>query len=121
MVPDRAGSDTHVDVQVALAELLDMNGASVLTDAWLRAKAGEDGYLSGDDARAIACDALIVPVVTGSPQWDLIDQMTSMVLDAYGHDRPSAPLPSEAWEALRYALARLAIGFVSGPVLPVPP
>ena len=115
MVPDRAGADTHVDVHVSLRELLDMDGASVLADAWLRAKAGEDGYLSGADARAIACDALLVPVVTGSPDWDLIGQMTGVVLDAYGHDRRSAPLTAEAWEALQYALARLAVRFLSGP------
>jgi hypothetical protein len=115
MVPDRAGSDTHVDVHVALAELLELDGASVLTDAWLRARAGQDGYLAGEDARAVACDALIVPVVTGSPQWDLIGQMADLVLEACGHARPSVPLPPEAWEDLQQALARLAIGFVSGP------
>ncbi len=140
MVPDRAGSDTHVDVHVALGELLNMDGASVLTEAWLRARSGEEGYLFGDDARAIACDALIVPVVTGSPDWDVVGDMVGVVLDAFGwHDatagagttgtgtagagaadgaaggRRSAPLPPEAWEALQYALARLAVRFLSGP------
>src|ERR1700678_556946 len=115
MVPDRAGSDTHVDVHVALGELLNMDGASVLTEAWLRARSGEEGYLFGDDARAVACDALIVPVVTGSPDWDVVGEMIGVVLDAFGWhddagatsdtavDRPSAPLPPEAWEALQYA------------------
>src|ERR1700677_1065061 len=112
MVPDRAGSDTHVDVHVALGELLNMDGASVLTEAWLRARSGEEGYLFGDDARAIACDALIVPVVTGSPDWDVVGDMIGVVLGAYGHDRPSAPLSPEA---LQYALARLAGRFLSGP------
>jgi hypothetical protein len=147
MVPDRAGSDTHVDVHVALGELLNMDGASVLTEAWLRARSGEEGYLFGDDARAVACDALIVPVVTGSPDWDVVGEMIGVVLDAFGwHDddtaaaetpaagaaaagaaaagagaagaaggRRSAPLPPEAWQALQYALARLAVRFLSGP------
>jgi hypothetical protein len=108
-------------------------------EAWLRARAGEPGYLAGADARAVACDALIVPVVTGSPDWDVIGQMIELVLDAHGtgkdrgpdqdqepvsgQDRPvagrgrpaSRPLSPEAWEALRYAMARLAIDFVSGP------
>jgi hypothetical protein len=117
-----------------------MDGASVLTEAWLRARSGEEGYLFGDDARAIACDALIVPVVTGSPDWDVVEDMIGVVLDAFGwHDatagagttgtgtagagaadgaaggRRSAPLPPEAWEALQYALARLAVRFLSGP------
>jgi hypothetical protein len=117
MVPDRAGSDTRVDVTIPLADLLAMDGASVLEDTWLRAKAGEHGYLAGKDAEAIACDALIVPVVTGSPNWDLIGEMIALVTDAYNHASatPGTPLPAEAWEALQYALARRAIRFVSGP------
>jgi PIN domain nuclease of toxin-antitoxin system len=127
MVPDRAGSDTHVDVHVSLAELLGMDGASVLTDAWLRARAGQEGYLAGDAARAVACDALVVPVVTGNPDWDLIEDMVDIVLDAFDHSgdstaertsratRRGAPLSPETWEALQQALARLAIGFLSGP------
>ena len=119
-----------------------MDGASAVEDTWLRARAGEHGYLSGKDAEAIACDAMIVPVVTGSPDWDLITEMITLITDAYGHaahaaqaararpgqTRPARqpggpgpaapgpqPLPPEAWEALQYALARRAIRFVSGP------
>jgi hypothetical protein len=117
MVPDRAGADTRVDVRIGLRDLLDLDGASVIEDTWLRARAGEHGYLSGRDAEAIACDALIVPVVTGSPNWDLISEMVNLVTEAYNHHSAKAgtPLPAEAWEALQYAMARLAIGFVSGP------
>jgi len=122
MVPDRAGADTRVDVTIPLRDLLEMDGASVVEDTWLRARAGEHGYLSGRDAQAAACDALIVPVVTGSPDWAVIGQMITLIADAYAHadaaDDPSGrpqPLPPEAWEALQYALARLAIQFVSGP------
>ena len=67
MVPDRAGSDTRVDVTIPLSDLLEMDGASVVEDTWLRARAGEHGYLTGKDAEAAACDALIVPIVTGAP------------------------------------------------------
>ncbi len=124
LVPDRAGSDTRVDVTIPLSDLLGMDGASVVEDTWLRARAGEHGYLSGKDAEAAACDALIVPVVTGSPDWDLIGQMITLITDAYAHtagDPADAhaggprPLAPEAWEALQYALARRAIRFVSGP------
>ena len=117
MVPDRAGADTRVDVVIPLRDLLGMDGASVVEDTWLRAKAGEHGYLTGKDAEAAACDALIVPVVTGSPDWDLITEMVALVTDAYNHAsaKLGAPLPPEAWEALQYALARRAIRFVSGP------
>jgi len=64
-------------------------------------------------AEAVSCDALIVPVVTGSPDWAVIAQMVGPVLDACG--QAAAALPPEAWEALQYAMARLAIDFVSGP------
>ena len=117
MVPDRAGAGTRVDVTIPLRDLLAMDGASIVEDTWLRARAGEHGYLSGADAEAIACDAMIVPVVTGSPDWDLIGEMITLITDAYGHPGPATgtPLPPEAWEALQYALARRAIRFVSGP------
>ena len=117
MVPNRAGADTRVDVHIGLRDLLEMDGASVIEDTWLRARAGQHGYLAGKDAEAIACDALIVPVVTGSPNWELVGEMIALVTEAYNHASPKAgtPLPPQAWEALQYALARLAIQFVSGP------
>src|ERR1700722_14123511 len=99
MVPDRAGADTRVDVHIGLRDLLDMDGASIIEDVWLRARVGEHGYLSGTDAETIACDALIVPVVTGSPDWTIISQMITLITDAYAHPRPAPqPLAPEAWE-----------------------
>jgi hypothetical protein len=117
MVPDRAGADTRVDVTIPLSSLRDLDGWSVIEDTWLRARAGEHGYLIGADAEAAACDALIVPIVTGSPNWALISEMITLVTDAYhrASAKAGAPLPPQAWEALQYALARLAIQFVSGP------
>jgi len=125
MVPDRAGADTRVDVIIPLRDLRLIDGASVIEDTWMRARAGQHGYLAGKDAEAIACDALIVPVVTGSPDWTVIAQMIALIFDAYAHAAPAGqpgrphpgppPLPPEAWEALQHALARLAIDFVSGP------
>jgi hypothetical protein len=113
MVPDRAGADTRVDVHIALSQLRALPGAPLLEEAFLAARAGEHGYLAGNDARAAACDALIVPVVTASPDWAVIDQMITLVLDAAGHSRPA--VPPAAWEELQYVLAKLAIDFLSGP------
>ena len=48
---------------------------------------------AGQDAEVIACDALIVPVVTGSPDWNVIGQIITLVTDAHGHHRP-APHPA---------------------------
>ncbi len=73
-----------------------IDGASVIEDTWLRARAGQHGYLSGKDAEAVACDALIVPVVTGSPDWDLIGEMITLVTDAYNHASAKAGHPAAA-------------------------
>jgi hypothetical protein len=145
-----AGADTRVDVEIPLSALRGMDGASLVEEAWLRARAGQHGYLAGKDAEVIACDALIVPVVTGSPDWQIVAQMISLVLDYHARhggtgqppaqqgepaqpDDPVQPaqpaqpaqpgepvqllqsLPPQAQEELLYAMARLAIDFVSGP------
>ena len=105
MVPDRAGADTRVDVHIGIRDLLEMDGASIIEDTWLRARAGEHGYLSGKDAEAASCDALIVPIVTGIPNWALISEMITLVTDAYHHasakgGRP-APAPAVGGTAVR--------------------
>lgn len=127
MVPERAGADTRVEAIVSLSELLRMDGASALTDAFLAAMAGQPGYLAGQDAEVAACDALVSPVVTGHPDLSVVDQMIEVVLsflDEAGTtaDAVTAPvrersraLPPEAWRAVRYAIARLAVDLVSGP------
>jgi len=123
MVPDRAGADTRVEVIVPLSELLRMDGASALTEAFLAAVSGQPGYLAGKDAEVAACDALISPVVTGQPDLSVVDRMIEVMLDFLSEDsnadapsrERSKALPPEAWQALRHAIARLAIDLVSGP------
>src|SRR6516165_9419058 len=82
MVPGRAGSGTQAIVHIPLSQLRDMPGASGLEDAWIRGRLGEDGYLTGKDAEAAACDALIVPVVTGRADLTVVDTMIALVLAA---------------------------------------
>jgi hypothetical protein len=139
MVPDRAGADTQVIAHIPLSALRGRDGASALEDAWIAARLGDSRFLVGTDAEAAACDALIVPVVTGHPDMTVIDQVIELVLSAAGHgagNRASASdsgtglsggadggqpaastalLPPEGLAALRYRIARLAIDFVSGP------
>jgi hypothetical protein len=142
LVPDRAGADTHVDAVIDLAQLLGLPGASELQEAWLAALAGQPGYLAGTDAEVAACDAILSPVVIGHPDLSIVDTMIDIVLafldgtedgdaDAgatagtgdgpRGSKGGEAPLGQqsllspEAWRALRYAMARLAIQLVSGP------
>jgi Domain of unknown function (DUF222) len=179
LTPDRAGADTQVIAHIPLSQLRDMPAAGDLEDTWLRARLGEDGYLTGQDAEAAACDAQAVPVVTGHPDMDVIDQIIALARTAAeapgpvgqpgltgppdpcrptdpskpanpaGPTNPAGPAvpagssefpapaqpaqpagpaqaqaarcqqppsPSpQARRALRYAIARLAIDFVSGP------
>jgi uncharacterized protein DUF222/HNH endonuclease len=135
LVPDRAGADTQVIAHIPLSQLRAMPGAQDLEDAWIRARLGEDGYLTGKDAEAAACDAPTVPVVTGTMNPAVIDQMIDLASTAAqaqagapdagpaaGDPGPAGPgrarsqgLSPEAWRALRHAMARLALDLVSGP------
>jgi hypothetical protein len=115
LVPDRAGADTQVIVHVPISQLRQMPGAPDLEDAWLRARLGEPAdpgtaYLADQDAEVAACDALTVPVVTGHADMTVIDKIIALATDAPG----SAP-SAGARQAHRYAIARLAVDFVSGP------
>jgi len=128
MVPDRAGGDTTAVVHIPISQLRQMPGAPELEDEWLRARLGEaePGYLDGKDAETAACDALTVPVVTGRADMTVIDKLIALAHAVCGPDcrllRPgrtlgtlSGGLSTEALQAHRYAIARLAIDLVSGP------
>src|SRR5262245_37680162 len=84
MVPDRAGAGTQAIIHIPLSTLRQMPGASGLEHAWIRGRLGEDGYLAGKDAETAACDALIVPVVTGRADMTVVDTMIALVLAAIG-------------------------------------
>jgi len=140
LLPARAGADTQAVVHIPLSQLRQLPGAAELEDAWLRARAGQDGYLTGAGAETAACDAQVVPVVTGTMDPDVIDKMIALAqagpeagaAGPAGAGSPggaaaagagpagreqarSAALSPEAWRALRYAMARLAVDLVSGP------
>ena len=115
MVPDRAGADTQTVVHIGLSQLRDLPGASELEDAWIRAKLGEPGYLAGKDAEVAACDSMTVPVVTGHADMTVIDKIIDLVLAAHAPDARRQPMSPGARQAHRYAIARLAVDFVSGP------
>jgi hypothetical protein len=125
MVPDRAGADTQVIAHIALSQLRGMPGASEIEDALIKARLGQGGYLAGKDAETAACDAMTVPVVTGSASMTVIDKIIVLALSAAGHQhtgqdpaeppKPEPGMSPQARQALRYAIARLAIDFVSGP------
>src|SRR5580693_803324 len=118
LVPDRAGADTQVITHIPLGWLRDRDRGSVIEQAWINAGRGEPGYLVGKDAEAAACDALTVPVVTGHADMQVIDQIIELAWSAADHGTQRTkpkPLSPQAWAALRYAIARLAVDFLSGP------
>jgi hypothetical protein len=142
MVPDRAGADTHVAVHIPFPELRQRPGGPEQEEVWLRGTAGEPGYLTGTDAEAAACDAVKTPVVTGHADMRVVDKIIALALAAAGITLNSADPVGDAGDeasdpdgagpdddghrarerftpgaaqALRYAIARLAIDFVSGP------
>jgi len=95
LVPDRAGADTMVIAHIPLSQLRQMPGAGNLEDAWIRARTGEDGYLTGKDAETAACDAPVVPVVTGTMNPDVIDQMINLARTAAEASTPAPGRPAE--------------------------
>ena len=114
LVPDRSGADTKVVASISLRDLRGMPGAAGLEQVWVRALLGEGGYLTGKDAEAAACDAMIVPVVAGSMDPAVLDQMIDLVLNAFGHHRPPGepqpgePRPGPDREAHRDQIGRLS-------------
>jgi hypothetical protein len=82
MVPDRAGADTQVMAHILFWELRQRPGGSQIEQAWLGAGPGGPGFLAGKDAEAAACDAMIVPVVTGHADMTVIDRIIDLALAA---------------------------------------
>ena len=90
MLPGRDGQPVHLSVHIDLAELRGLPGASGLEKSWSAARAAVTPgsvYLTGADAQAAACDATVLPVVTGQIDWTVLDQLTDLLLEALAHDR----------------------------------
>ena len=100
LLPERAGQPVKVWAHVSLAELRALDDGSVLQEQWIgemtirwaahRAAAsqtGSDGaaWLDGRSAGAVACDATIIPVVTGQIDPAALDDLVSLCLQFAGH------------------------------------
>jgi hypothetical protein len=99
MLPGRDGQPLQLTVHVDLAELRAQPGASGLEAGWSTARAAAAGipgsvYLTGPEADAAACDAALVPIVTGHIDWAALDQLTGLVLDTISHRKGSIDLLS---------------------------
>jgi uncharacterized protein DUF222 len=93
LVPERGGAQVQVLAHISLADLMLMEGGSALLQEWtagLRARwaghraaaaarGGHEGlWLDGDAAQGIACDAAIVPVVTGDVNPGAFDDLVRL-------------------------------------------
>ena len=100
LLPERAGQPVKVWAHVSLAELRALDDGSVLQDQWIgemvvrwaahRAAAsqtGSDGaaWLDGRSARAVSCDATLIPVVTGQVDPAALDDLVNLCLQFAGH------------------------------------
>ena len=157
LLPGRAGADTKALVHIAFAELRCLPGASGVEQAWVaRAQqdwaghraaesiTGGDGgaWLNGPAARGAACDALTVPVVTGTVNPSVLNRLVGLCLELAGHGRcqtgtppdpapgtpgagagpdsplpgmPGGPLTEHARAMLPRAIIGAAVDLVSGP------
>ncbi|MGH3193301.1 MAG: DUF222 domain-containing protein, partial [Streptosporangiaceae bacterium] len=112
LLPDRAGHPVKALVHMTLAELIAMDGGSALQREWIAAAAarwaahraaasvtGSDGgaWLEGRAAQAVACDAILVPVVTGDIDPAALEDLVRLCAELHRLDHhdaaPNAPAP----------------------------
>jgi hypothetical protein len=106
LLPERAGQPVRVWAHVTLAELRALDDGSALAREWIgemavrwaarRAAAsqtGSDGaaWLNGKPARAMACDATVIPVVTGGIDPAALDELVDLCLQYAGHGSRCGP------------------------------
>src|SRR5579859_1694698 len=104
LLPQRAGQPVKALVHMTFADLCELDADSKLQQAWIagyrarwagqRAAAsvstGDGGaWLEGDAARAVACDAILVPVVTADLDLGAVEQLIGQCVQ-YDHLRRQA-------------------------------
>ena len=160
LLPERAGQPVKAVVHISLADLMVLDGSSALLEEWTsrvraqwaghRARAAEGGgaggaWLDGDAAEAVACDAAMVPFVTGEVDPGALEDLVRLCvqLDRLRHhprgsgsedgdagsqacpdsddtdggeaQGAAAPDTARAWEALERAIIGKAVDLLSGP------
>ncbi|HEY6294738.1 MAG TPA: DUF222 domain-containing protein [Streptosporangiaceae bacterium] len=155
LLPERAGQPVKALVHVTLAELRAFDEDSALEEEWIAAArarwaaaratasvGGSDGaaWLDGDAARAVTCDAMVVPVVTGEVDPGVLEDLVRLCATLVGHHVPAEggdhgqsdetagqdqsgttccggtpPLTAHAREMLERQIIGKAVDLVSGP------
>ena len=110
LLPQRAGQPVKALVHMSFADLCELDSDSALQDTWIagyrarwaaqRAAAsvstGDGGaWLEGEQARAIACDAMIIPVVTGDLDAGAVEELIVLCV-RYHRIQMKIPDPADA-------------------------
>ena len=132
LLPRRAGQPARALVHIYFAELREMDAGSALQDKWIaeyraqwaahRAAAsvstGDGGaWLEGDTARAVACDAMIIPVVTGDIDAGAVEDLIALCV-SYHRTRTQATGTDRAEQVLamlEHQILGKILDVVSGP------
>ncbi|HEY6296165.1 MAG TPA: DUF222 domain-containing protein [Streptosporangiaceae bacterium] len=103
LLPARAGQPVRAWMHMSLVELLALDGDGMLQGQWIEAArvrwaghraaasvAGSDGaaWLDGAAAAAVACDALVSPVVTGDVDPSALDGLIRLCVELARWDNP---------------------------------
>src|SRR5215469_466449 len=125
ILPD--GRPDRAYLHITLAQLRNEPGASEVEAAWAAARAAQPGWLTGVEAAAAACDATIMPMVTGHVDRAALERFTAAYLASRsGQDgcgcacdgcgcTARQPLSPQTLERLRATMLRLAADVLSGP------
>src|SRR5215469_9011470 len=116
MLPGRGGQPTQIQVHMSLAQLRDLPGASAAEAAWAAARASQPGWLSGPEAEAAACDATVVPIVTGQVDWTALDRLAEICLAT--HASPAATAATASTPAAATGPANAPTGLAGAPIGP---
>ncbi len=106
LLPQRAGQPVKALVHVSFADLCQLDADSGVQDRWIgeyrarwaahRAAAsvstGDGGaWLDGDAARQVACDAMIIPVVSGDIDPGAVDELIALCVGYHQLRTQAAP------------------------------
>jgi hypothetical protein len=141
LLPERAGQPVHVTSHIHLKDLTDLDVGSELQKQWTenvraewaaaRAAAsagGSDGaaWLEGQAAQGFACDASVTPVVFGTVNIGVMEQLVRFCVQLAGHGPllagsgepmpgPQLLPPGLSRESLEQGIIGKAVELLSGP------
>jgi hypothetical protein len=101
LLPARAGQPTQIQVHLTLAQLRRLPGAARAEAAWITARAGQPGWLTGPAADAVACDATYAPTVTGHLDEAALDRMLALFLTLHHQPAGGGPVGNEIPDGTR--------------------